>query len=351
VSAAKQGPPAVDDGVRSASAATWPGSAAPLATKPGGAPSSEPADDGVPARPGEVVLASETWRLGVLPGLGGCWSFGQIRVGERWVDLLRPTPDEGLSDPERAASFPLLPWSNRIRDGVLEWRGERFQLVRNGADGTAMHGAVRQLPWHVAERTKNAIDLRFSSRDAVGVNWPWRFSARQVLTLEGDSLVVAMSVTNDDDVAFPAGLGQHPYFLRRLGAEDAVLTTDAGAGYELDAGMALGAAGVVPVRADYREGRPLGTEFVDDVLTDLGGTPAQWRYPDAGIEVSLVVDAPYSHLIVYQPVGRDHFAIEPVTHVNDGFALHARGVPGTGVVVVEPGDTFEASFALRVATA
>src|SRR5690606_27295755 len=146
-----------------------------------------------------------------------------------------------------------------------------------------MHGAVRQLPWHVAERTKNAIDLRFSSRDAVGVNWPWRFSARQVLTLEGDSLVVAMSVTNDDDVAFPAGLGQHPYFLRRLGAEDAVLTTDAGAGYELEAGLALRAADVVPARADYRAGRPLGTEFVDDVLSDLGPTPARCRYPDVGV--------------------------------------------------------------------
>lgn len=305
------------------------------------------ADDGVPARPGEVVLASETWRLGVLPGLGGCWSFGQVRVGERWVDLLRPTPDEGLSDPEQAASFPLLPWSNRIRDGLLEWHGERFQLVRNGPDGTAMHGAVRQLPWRVASQTANAIDLRFSSSDAVGVNWPWRFSAQQIFTLVEDGVVVMMSVTNDDDVAFPAGVGQHPYFLRQLGSEDAVLTTDADAGYELDAGMALGAAGAVPARADYREGRTLGNEFVDDVLTDLGGTPAQWRYPDVGVDVSLIVDAHYGHLVVYEPVGRDHFAIEPVTHVNDGFALHARGVPGTGVVVIEPGKTFEASFGLR----
>lgn len=307
-----------------------------------------PAADGGSARPGEVVLTSEVWRLGVLPGLGGCWSFGQIRVDGRWVDLLRPTPDDVLHDPEQAASFPLLPWSNRIRDGVLDWQGERFQLVRNGPDGTAMHGAVRQLPWRVASRTENAIDLRFSSCDAVGVNWPWRFSARQILTLVEDGLVVAMSVTNDDDVAFPAGLGQHPYFQRQLGSGDAVLTTDADAGYALDAGMALGGAGEVPARADYREGRTLGTEFVDDVLTDLGGTPAQWRYPDVGVEVSVVVDASFGHLVVYEPVGRDHFAIEPVTHVNDGFTLHARGVPGTGVRVVEPGETFEASFGLRV---
>jgi len=303
-------------------------------------------DDGPLARPGEVVLASQRWRLGVLPGLGGCWSFGQVRVGDAWVDLLRPTPDDALCDPERAASFPLAPWSNRIRDGVLEWRGERFQLVRNGADGTAIHGAVRQLPWRVAARTEDSIDLRLSSGDAVGVNWPWRFSARQVLTLRGDDVVVVMSVTNDDDVPFPAGLGQHPYFQRRLGAQDAVLHVDASAGYALEAGMAYAAAAEIPARADFRTPRPLGPDFVDDVLTGLGPTAARWRYPDLGVEVSLRADPELSHLVVYAPVGRDHFAVEPVTHVNDGFALHARGVAGTGVVVVAPGETFDASFTL-----
>jgi len=306
-------------------------------------------DDGArEARPGELVISSEAWRLGVLPGLGGCWSFGQIQVDGRWLDLVRPTPDEGLLDPEATSSFPLLPWSNRIREGVLEWGGERFQLVRNGADGSAIHGAVRQLPWHVASHTENAIDLRFSSSEAVGVNWPWRFCAQQILTLVKDGLVVMMSVTNEDEVPFPAGLGQHPYFQRRLGSADAVLTTDADAGYELEAGMALAAAGEVPPRADYRAGRPLGEDFVDDVLTDLGGTPASWRYPDLGVEVSLIVDASYGHLVLYEPVGSEHFAVEPVTHVNDAFTLLARGVPGTGLVVVEPGETFEASFALRV---
>jgi aldose 1-epimerase len=279
-------------------------------------------DDGArEARPGELVISSEAWRLGVLPGLGGCWSFGQIQVDGRWLDLVRPTPDEGLLDPEATSSFPLLPWSNRIREGVLEWGGERFQLVRNGADGSAIHGAVRQLPWHVASHTENAIDLRFSSSEAVGVNWPWRFCAQQILTLVKDGLVVMMSVTNEDEVPFPAGLGQHPYFQRRLGSADAVLTTDADAGYELEAGMAL---------------------------ADLGGTPASWRYPDLGVEVSLIVDASYGHLVLYEPVGSEHFAVEPVTHVNDAFTLLARGVPGTGLVVVEPGETFEASFALRV---
>ncbi len=306
------------------------------------------ADGARDARPGELVLTSERWRLGVLPDLGGCWSFGQVRLGDRWVDLLRPTPDDALANPEQTASFPLIPWSNRIRDGVLEWAGERHQLVRNGADGTAIHGAVRQYPWHVVGHGPDNLELTFASRDVVGANWPWRFSARQDLTLAGDALEVRLEVTNDDDVAFPAGLGHHPYFQRRLGVADAVLTVDAGAGYALEAGMAGGPPGVVPAQADYRTPRPLGPDFVDDVLTDLGPTAAHWHYPDTGVEVSLVADEVFSHLVVYLPVGKDHFAVEPVTHTNDGIALHTRGVPGTGVRVLEPGETLTGTFTLTL---
>lgn len=298
--------------------------------------------------PGELVLASERWRLGVLPGLGGCWSFGQVLLDGGWTDLLRRTPDSGLTDAEATSSFPMVPWSNRIRDGLLTWRGRRYQLVRNAADGTAIHGAVRQLPWVVEERSASAVRLAFSSLGAVGVNWPWRFSARQHVELAGDALRVRLEMRNDDEVPAPAGLGHHPYFRRRLGTQDAVLHLDASAGYALEAGMASGPAGAVPARADYRRPRPLGGEFVDDVLTGLGPVPARWTYPDLGLEVALHADPAFSHLVLYEPVDAEHFAVEPVTHVNDGIGLHEQGVPGTGVVVLEPGETFTAGFAIEL---
>lgn len=351
MSVAKRSRPAVardsaDDGVPSAA----PRRAAPRKAAGQGAAADAPArtDDSDPVRAGEVVLTSGTWRLGVLPGLGGCWSFGQVRADGTWVDLLRPTPDDALGDPERTASFPLVPWSNRIRDGLLEWHGEHFQLVRNGPDGTAIHGAVRQLPWQVDSRSASALELRFTSCDVVGVNWPWRFSARQLVSLEGDALAVTLSITNDDDVPFPAGLGHHPYFRRRLREEEAVLLVDAVAGYALDQGMAVRSAGSVPKRANYRKARPLGPDFVDDVLTGLGPVPARWWYPDAGIEVQLRTDPAFSHLVVYLPEDSDHFAVEPVTHVNDGMTLCSRGVSGTGVRTLAPGETFTGTLTFTV---
>lgn len=88
-----------------------------------------------------------------------------------------------------------------------------------------------------------------------------------------------------------------------LGTQDAVLHLDASAGYALEAGMASGPAGADPA---------------------------------------------FSHLVLYEPVDAEHFAVEPVTHVNDGIGLHEQGVPGTGVVVLEPGETFTAGFAIEL---
>ena len=54
------------------------------------------------------------------------------------------------------------------------------------------------------------------------------------------------------------------------------------------------------------------------------------------------------HVIVYSPEGEPFFAIEPVSHANDGFNLLAAGQPGTGVVVLAAGESLEASFSLCV---
>ena len=71
--------------------------------------------------------------------------------------------------------------------------------------------------------------------------------------------------------------------------------------------------------------------FVDDVLTAWEpGAPVRISYEDLGVNVDLHADPVYAHLVVYAPRKRPYFAVEPVTNVNDGFALHAAGVPGHG---------------------
>jgi aldose 1-epimerase len=306
-----------------------------------------------------LTLRSDVWELGVLPATGASLAFGRILVDDGWVDLLRPTRPTVYGNPEKCASFPLIPWSNRIRDGVLTFRGRTWQLAHNAADDTAMHGAIRDFTWHVADSTSAQVTLELDTRGLTGVNFPWHFRSSITYALTGSALVVSTTLENVDREPFPAGIGHHPYFQRRLGAPgapatagpDAVLEIPAARAYELDRGIAVGPAGDIPARADYRAPRPVGTTFVDAVLTArASGDAVLIRYPDRGVEVRLDADDAYEHLVVYVPRRRAYFALEPATNVNGGFALHDAGVQGTGVFVLEPGRSRSASFAIGVVT-
>jgi aldose 1-epimerase len=313
-----------------------------------------------PATSPLLTLRSGRWEVDVLPGTGAALAAGRIRTADGlWRDLLRPTPRSRRADPERTSSFPMLPWSNRIDAGVLPFAGRTWQLQRNGADGTAIHGALRHAPWAVAARDDESVVLEADAADMVGVNFPWRFTARVGYALVGDSLEVTTTLRNADDEPFPAGFGHHPYFRRSLvpvGAQmpdepgQPLLRVGADAGYVLHGGLALDAAGAIPPRADFRTERRVSVIHVDDVLTDRRPGPlATIRYADPAVTVTLEADETYSHVVVYAPRGRNHFAVEPTTHVNGGFALHAAGVPGTGVVVLEPGEELAAAFRIIVA--
>lgn len=315
----------------------------------------------VPPDPRVVTVRSDVWEVDVLPATGACLAAGRVRTADGvWKDLLRPTRRTHLGDPEKTASFPMVPWSNRIRGGVLPYRGRTWQLQRNAADGTAIHGASRYAAWDVVGRTDGAVALRLDSSGLVGVNFPWRFVASVTYALHGPALTVTTTVRNVDTEPFPAGFGHHPYLRRALlpvGAPAAeypltpgpVVHVPASAGYRLTAAMATGPAGELPLRADYRTPRPLGTAFVDDVVTGLApGAPVRLDYEEDGVTVEIGMDPVYEHVVLYAPRRRCYFAVEPATNVNDGFTLHEAGVPGTGVFELEPGEERTGAFTVTV---
>ncbi|KQY48108.1 aldose epimerase [Cellulomonas sp. Root137] len=308
-----------------------------------------------------VTLRNESWELDVLPATGASLAGGRIRTADGlWRDLLRPTRRTVLGEPEKCSSFPMVPWSNRIRDGVLPFGDRTWQLQRNGADGTAIHGAARHSAWAVTDRTETRVVLELDTTGLVGVNFPWQFRAQITYALAGDKLVVATSVRNVDREPFPAGFGHHPYFQRTLSPVGTsapptpgqpVLEVPAQKGYSLVNALASGPAGAVPQRADFRVARPLTSTFVDDVLTAWEpGAPVRISYEDLGVSVDLHADPVYAHLVLYAPRKRPYFAVEPVTNVNNGFSLHAAGVPGTGVFVLEPGEERCGAFTMTLRT-
>ena len=78
-----------------------------------------------------TLLALRTGRLGVelAPAAGG----SVVRFTCDGLDVLRPMTAAAIASGKgnNAALYPLVPYSNRIRDGRLVFEGEPFLLARN----------------------------------------------------------------------------------------------------------------------------------------------------------------------------------------------------------------------------
>lgn len=299
-----------------------------------------------------LTLENGRWSVGLVPDNGGCVAWGRVNIDGDWVDVLRPTPTDRLGEWWFAASYPLIPWSNRIRHGELLWKGKAYQLRRWGTEDFAMHGTAVEFPWTVVERGTDHALLEFDSREFYGVNFPWSFLTRALFSLDGSRFTVRLSIENVDRVPFPAGMGHHPYFVRSISptdesaGEEARLQVNCERGYVLENCMPSAPAGPLPPPIDFRGMRSLGSDLIDDCLTDrTSPIAATIEYPGT-LSIDLEAGDLLTHVVVYVPVGEPYFAVEPVTNANDAFTLDALGVPGVGVFSVEPGETKTTEFTL-----
>ena len=80
-----------------------------------------------------------------------------------------------------AASFLMVPYSNRIADGSFTFAGECHQL-QNG-EQYAIHGDVRKRAWHVEEQQPHRLICSFSSAEYNDINWPWPFGSPSATAL------------------------------------------------------------------------------------------------------------------------------------------------------------------------
>ena len=300
-----------------------------------------------------LVIANDHWRIGILPGTGASLAFGRTRLADgAWYDVLRPTCTAGLKRYSQCSSYVLVPFCNRVRDGLLQFGDRTWQLRRNAGDGTAMHGAAHEFSWKVAEQSDTAATLAFCSAEVVGANFPWDFSARVTYALDGARFSVRTELANSSAEPFPAGFGHHPYFQRGVldpEVSEVQVEVPCELSYPLQRAMAVGEPGPVPAHADYRRMRPLERPFVDVCLTGrLADRPVRLAWPASGVAVSLWADDVFSHTVVFVPRRKRYFAVEPVTHANDGFNLMAAGVSGHGVFVLGRGESRSGEFHLDV---
>lgn len=302
-----------------------------------------------------VVLQAGELRVVLAPQCGGSiasfsrhWREGARRRELHW---LRPATATGLAarNPLDMASFPLVPFCNRIRDGRARFEGREIRLPPNhpGEDARhPLHGIGWLLPWQVesADASQALLSLSVDAGEA----WPWSFSTRQHFSLQERVLAVTMSVTNEDSAAMPVGIGHHPYFPHHGGTQ---LTSRAEAMWRGDAEVmpvALEQGG--PVKA-LREGVELSQLDLDNNFVGWERStriewPADVRGPARAL--TMEAEAPLDYFVLYCPRGYDFFCAEPVSQCTDWLNLLPRyGHGPLGGARLAPGETLTARFTLR----
>jgi aldose 1-epimerase len=288
---------------------------------------------------GLLALAAGPLALTLSPRIGGSIArFDHVGEGERFP-ILRGS--EGPSEDVLAmASFPLVPYVNRIRGGQFRFRDRTVKIAPNMAgDPSPLHGQGWLSPWDVIEASDREAVLLFEHEAG---EWPWTYVAEQRFSLGDEGLALSLSCSNRSPEPMPCGLGQHPYFhcgpATRIETrvshvwliDEHVLPTDR-----------------VPAEGHYdlSDARVCGMGL-DHGFGGWGGS-ARFSDPDwlFGLRMRSS-DASYFQL--YSPPCGGIFVAEPVTHANAALNAPESEWGELGMAVLEPGETMSLTMSLEL---
>jgi aldose 1-epimerase len=283
-------------------------------------------------------LEAGPWRAEIAPARGGRITRLSFAAGPDRVEVLEPIEDwrpAGRAWPA-AGLYPLVPYSNRIENGLLRV-GNRAVRLKIHAFGHphAMHGPGHRRAW-VATARSTQVDLLLTYE--ADDDWPWPFEARLTYAIEGDRFIARIGLRNDSTEPMPAGLGLHPFFRAPKGSSLAFRYQDSWPQSERDPSEPQ--FGQYPI--DLKE-----TLTDEPLMRCFGrwGRAATIERPD--LQIRLDASAVLRHLVVYRAAGSTFLCVEPVSHVTNGFHHHAVGLPCTGAIVLDPGGRLEAEMAIR----
>lgn len=297
-----------------------------------------------------VRLAAGAAAVELLPAAGG--AIGAFS----WhgTPVLRPTAPGVIAahDVRLTSTYPLVPYSNRIRDARLRFGNHDYVLNRNFGDHPhSIHGVGWQREWTVDHAEEKSALLRFE-HDAAGANragWPWPFRAAQAFELAAGNaravLTLSLALFNTGSEAFPFGLGWHPFFPRAVATTVRFVARDV---WRNDA-TALPVERVAAAGAwSFAAARNPGVATIDNVFNGWDGT-AVIDAADHSFTTTVEADAACDRLVVYAPSNRDFIALEPVTHETDAFNRAHAGARSTGMRVLRPGEAFSCTMRITVA--
>jgi aldose 1-epimerase len=287
-----------------------------------------------------LTLACGPLELQLVPPLGGSIArFDYCTDIGKKIPCLRGVEGEEASALD-CGSFPLVPFSNRIRGGRFTFRGREIVLRPNLAgDPSPLHGHGWLVPWDIVSAEAAAAELAFRHEPG---EWPWAYEARQHFALDANGLTAILSCTNQSDAPMPCGLGHHPYF--PCTAETRV-DTGVGCAWTID-------DKVLPVEKVPAEGRyDLRHRLVcgQDLDNGFGDWSGLARIATPGRPFRIELSSPDARFFqIYSPASGGFFVAEPVGHANAALNEPEEDWAALGLGILEPGETMSLTMRIEV---
>jgi aldose 1-epimerase len=239
-----------------------------------------------------------------------------------------------------AGCFVMLPFANRIADGVFDFEGARYRLpVNEPAQGTAIHGLSRDHAWRTLQIAQATAVLEQEFEQPGN---PYRYRARMDVELALEGVRIRLSVKNTGPMTMPFGMGLHPWFVK---TPKALLTFEAEGTFSRD-GRGLPVEPICKIPEFSTAPKPLGAlPWFDGCFIGWRRT-ARLTWPESQASLIIEADGALDHLHVYVPDDRATVCAEPVSHAPD--AIHRSNLPAESAMSpLAPGETLSGSMTLR----
>lgn len=248
----------------------------------------------------------------IAPEIGGMIAALTWRGPDGAIRKVLRAPD-GLAAsavaPNMFGTWAMLPFANRVFDGVVDDGEQRFAVAENDPrGGGTIHGFGWQSAWDVLGYDRSHTLLEH--RRTTGAD-PYRYRARQEISLDETGMTIAIALTNESDRALPYGLGHHPWFDcapdTRLGmtAKGALVF---GAGFRATGATTLAQGGPYAGSPVFATGLETAWSFLD-----WDGT-ARIETPSNGLAITLSAGESLRCPVVWAPAGADFLCVEPQSH-------------------------------------
>jgi aldose 1-epimerase len=284
-----------------------------------------------------IGISAGALHLDIAPAIGGSIARFCSKEKGRIIEWMRPASAEGLEQgiAQEMSSFPLVPFSGRVRDGRFVFGGRHISLERNfGNSPHAIHGNAWKLPWKIVAHEASSASLVLEHERS---DWPFAYRAEQHFVLTSRSLEIELLVSNTDAAAMPVGIGLHPYFPY---TEAMTLQAEVAQMWESSHDMP-----VRLVRNDNVEALARGLKMASVTLDNnfIGWKHvATLRWPETGHRLRMTAQAPLSYLVVFTPPSREFLCVEPVSNTVDWLNLVDLDAEKIGGTILPPGGSIGA---------